>query len=80
MPKGDIQIKEVLLSTLEFQGYVKASLEAIKSDIEDIKRQTPSCMLRFEKIEQEQSKFKGIYLGASAVIGAISGFLGRLIK
>lgn len=64
----------------EFQGYVKASLESIKLDLQEIKNQQPRCMLRFENLEKEQSKLKGIYLGIAGIIGAIAGIVSRWFK
>ena len=39
-----------------------------------------TCDKRFDVIEKEQSKIKGIYLGAAAVIGAIGTWIGRFLK
>lgn len=68
----------------EFQGYVKATLEGIKSDLTEVKEtlkdHIKSCDDKIVCIEKEQSKIKGIYLGAAAVISAIVAAITKFIK
>ena len=83
MAKKD-SVKEILLTTLEFQGYVRASLEAIKLDVIEIKHNfsnyTGICDKRIDEIEKDQSKLKGIYMGVAGILGAIGGFFAGWFK
>jgi hypothetical protein len=68
----------------KFEGYVTASLESIKADINEVKETMKShvrdCDEKIICIEKKQSKLKDIYIGVAAVIGAIMGFIGRFLK
>jgi len=74
-----------------FQGYVKASLESIHKDINEIKEDnknfSTTCSSHREKydkrldsVEKEQSKLKGIYLGAAAVISSFFGYISGFFR
>lgn len=77
--------------TKAFEAKVITHLEYIKKkqDEQDDKLQRvidnfdshkADCGKRFNCIEKEQSKLKGIYLGAAMVVGAVAGWIGGLFR